>query len=93
MKTAFIETADDIQWLKDVHLNGVSLPEKWADFKYAILQGNEDAPYAVNLFLSAEPHLGDDYFRVKFQDIAPLSYCESCEYDGATNKPRGGLIA
>lgn len=88
--TAFLNTADDIQWLKDTHLRGVILPSKYAGFQSAILQGNEDAPYAVNLYVSADPVFTDDYYRVRFVNDGTI-YAQACEYDGVTDKPYGGL--
>lgn len=87
MKNAFLNMEEDIQWLKDTHLKGVTLPTKYSDFKSAILQGNEDAPFAVNLYVSQIPDYRDDYFRVKFDCNDPMIYCEAMEYDGETNKP------
>lgn len=88
MRQAFLETADDCQWLRETHLKGVPLPSKYAAFQSAILQGNEDAPHAVNLYAAAEPDYRDDYFRVTFDHAAPI-YCEGAEYCGVTDKPKG----
>lgn len=82
---AFIETDEDIHWLKEMHLKGVTLPSKYANFKFAVLQGNEDAPYAVNLYTTNSPNYDDDYFRVNFDVDRPI-YCECAEYNGKTGK-------
>lgn len=87
MHQAFLNTAADVQWLKDTHLNGVTLPAKYKDFECAILQGNEDSPYAVNLYIAQEPHYQDNYYRVKFDCNDPMVYCECMEYNGKTDKP------
>ena len=85
-----IEDADDIQWLKDTCLRGVTLPTKYKDFKFAILEGNEDSPDAVSLYLSDSPNYYDDYYRIVFVNDG-LIYAECLEYNGKTNKPYGGF--
>lgn len=87
MRQAFLNTADDIQWLKDTHLKGVTLPTTYREFQCAILQGNEDTPYAVNLYTSQDPDYDDDYYRILFDCDDPMIYCECMEYDGKTDKP------
>lgn len=87
MRSAFLESPEDIQWLKDTHLRGVPLPSAYHNFSFAILQGNEDAPHAVNLYADAEPRFDADFLRVTFDHNAP-TYCEYCEYDGKTDKPK-----
>lgn len=89
MKNAFIE-GDDVQWLKDTCLKGVPLPTQWEAFQFAVLQGNEDAPHAANLYKSPEPKFDDDYYRIRFVNDGPV-YCECAEYDGKTDKPKGGF--
>jgi hypothetical protein len=90
VRSAFIETADDVQWIKDTCLMGVTLPTKYEKFKFAILQGNEDCPYAVNLYVSYPPDFDDDYYRLVFINDG-LIYAECLEYCGKTNKPYGGF--
>lgn len=90
MKQAFIESADDILWLKQTALKGVIICSAYADFKFAILQGNEDAPHAVNLYKDKNPDFNDDYFRYVFHPEAGV-YCVGLEYDGKTDKPKGGF--
>ena len=90
MKTEFLNDPDDVLWIKSTALRGVILPTEWAGFSSFILQGNEDAPYAVNLYASQSPNFDDDYYRVLF-DCAPPVYCQACEYDGKTDRPKGGL--
>ena len=79
MKNAFLDTADDIKWLNETHLRGVPLPTKWKEFQCAIMQGNEDSPFAVNLYLSATPKVSDSYYRVRFINDG-LIYAEGQEY-------------
>lgn len=90
MRIAFIEDADDIQWMKDTCLMGVTLPTSYKDFKFAILEGNEDSPDAVSLYLSDSPDFDDDYYRIVFIKDG-LIYAEGLEYCGKTNKPYGGF--
>ena len=87
MKPAFLEN-DDLTWLLETHLLGVTLPSKWVGFKSAIMQGNEYSPYAINLYLNEKPEFNDNYLRVTF-DHAPPIYCEYQEYNGFTDKPMG----
>lgn len=87
MRSAFLDTAEDRQWLRETHLRGVPLPTEYAQFGFAVLLGNEDAPHAVNLYKSADPLHSDDYLRVVFDVAAPV-YCEYCEFDGTTNAPK-----
>lgn len=86
MRNDFLETAEDIEWLKTTHLKGVALPSKWEGFASAIVMGNEDSPEAVKLFLSATPLFDDNYLFVKFIDDG-TTYCEYVEYDGKTDQP------
>ena len=88
MRGAYLEKPEDVKWLNDTHLKGVLLPTGWKNFKSAVVQGNEDAPYAVNLYIEAVPAYTDNYLRVTFEHEPPI-YCEYCEYDGNTDKPVG----
>lgn len=92
MKTGFLDTAEDVQWLKETHLKGVTLPTNWAGFQSYILQGNEDAPHAVNLYTTVAPVVTDDYYRVRFVNDSG-AYAEACQYDGRSDRPIGGLVA
>lgn len=62
----WFESPDDIQWLKDVYLNGIQLPDEYQNFQTAIIQGSEDSLYAINVYNSASPALSDPYCRVVF---------------------------
>jgi hypothetical protein len=71
--TVLINSADDMQWLKDVHIP--SLPD---DARSAIIIGNEDAPDSVEVYDSVNPHIKD----------RPIMLC-SAEYLGwARRQPR-----
>lgn len=92
MRTAFMNDPADAQWLKETHLKGVPLPVTYAGFQSFVLQGNEDAPHAVNLYRSIDPNYDDDYYRVRLANDSG-AYAECCEYNGKTDKPHGGLSA
>lgn len=87
MRNAFLETAEDLQWLRETHLRGVPLPAKYAQFSFAVMAGNEDAPYSVNLYVSPAPTVTDDYLHVTFFCNDHV-YCEYIEFDGKTDKPK-----
>jgi len=87
MRTAFLDSLDDCNWLRETALRGVELPEAYRDFKFAVLQGNEDAPHAVNLYRTETPNASDDYLRVRFVQEPPV-YCEYIEHDGRTDQPK-----
>lgn len=89
-KIGFCNAPEDVQWLKDTHLKGVTLPDMYKHFQSFVLQGNEDAPHAVNLYNLPMPYEMTDYFRVRFAHN-DLGYCEMAEYNGFTDKPYGGL--
>ena len=88
MRVAFLNDADDIQWLRDTHLRGVTLPAAYAGFASFVLQGNEDAPHAVNLYVSADPLFTDNFFRVRFENDSE-AYAEGAEFSGETNEAIG----
>lgn len=72
-----INSADDVQWLKDTHLSGVTLPTKYTDFKSAAILGNEDSPDYVHLYCGADPLITDAYLCIHF--IHDIVYCEYVE--------------
>lgn len=90
MKQTVLQTPPDLDWLRSVTLQGVPLPAQFASFNFAILRGNEDAPDYVDLFNPKVPLVDDDFLRVRFTDIAPLSYCEYVTYDGKSQLPKTG---
>ena len=50
----FINTIDDMQWLKDVHLLELS-----QEYKSAMVYGNEDCPFQIECYLSKDPTIND----------------------------------
>ena len=91
MHSGFMDTSSDVQWLKDTALKGVPLPVHYAQFQSFVLQGNGDAPYAVNLYVSDTPGFEDSYYRIRFENDSG-AYAECCEYNGKTDTPYNGLI-
>lgn len=91
MCVGFMNASDDVQWLLETHLKGVTLPTIVKGFRSFVLQGNEDAPHAVNLYQSIDPNHDDDYYRVRFVNDSG-AYAESCNYNGKTDKPYGSLL-
>ena len=51
---AFLNTMDDIAWLREVHLFDLS-----KDCKSAMLYGNEDSPDQIECYLSKDPTIND----------------------------------
>lgn len=90
MQTGFINETADVEWLKETHLKGVLLPSVYQDFRSAVIQGNEDAPHAVNLYRSIDPDHDDDYYRVRFVNDSG-AYAECADCCGKTDKPYGAL--
>jgi hypothetical protein len=41
-----LTSADDLQWLREVHLKWIELPP----FQVAVLEGHEDSPYCITLY-------------------------------------------
>ena len=80
MRVGFMDTPEDCQWLRETALAGVPLPVPYDGFKSFVLQGNEDSPHAVNLYVSESPNYQDNYFRVEFEP-------HGREFDGETDKP------
>jgi hypothetical protein len=85
MKVGFLNEPSDVLWLQETALKGITLPDSWKDFKSFVLQGNEDSPYAVNLYRSDDPHYRDNYFRVVFHTRRPDQYALGVEYSGDTD--------
>lgn len=90
MRVGFMNESSDVQWLKETALRGIPLPAEWGEFASFVLQGNEDAPYAVNLYRNADPLYSDNFYRVRFVNDSGAAV-EACEYSGADNQPVGGL--
>lgn len=56
MGSVFLETREDLEWLRDVHCPDLNLDQAVC----AILTGNEDSPISIEVFSS------DDYRAVPF---------------------------
>lgn len=61
-----LNTPEDLQWLKEVHLLKAPPPHPYDNFKFAILHGNEDAPDSVDLYMVEEPTIDENHYRIKF---------------------------
>lgn len=92
MRVGFMNEEGDVQWLNETKLVGVPLPFAYQGFRSFVLQGNEDAPHAVNLYRSIDPNHDDDYYRVRFVNDSG-AYAECADYNGKTDKPYGGIAA
>ena len=84
MRNHWLDSAEDVQWLRDTHLRNIELPAEFQNFKSAIIQGNEDCPHAVNLYNSVAATLSDDFCRIDFTQDRPTVAI----YSGVTNKVR-----
>lgn len=86
MKNHWLDSAEDMQWLRDTHLKclDVDLLAEFKDFKSAIVQGNMDFPHSINLYKSAAATLSDDFCRIDFtrDSVLPIIY------SGITGEPR-----
>lgn len=47
---AFLNTPEDMKWLRDVHIPG--LP---SEYEAAVVHGNEDSPSQIEAYLNANP--------------------------------------
>ena len=52
--TAFLNSPEDMQWLKDVHVH--NMPD---NARSALIIGNEDAPDSIAVYDSTEPLVTD----------------------------------
>ena len=52
----FINTQEDIQWLKDVHI-----PDLPDTARSAVILGNEDWPESIRVYTSTDPDVDDPY--------------------------------
>lgn len=70
----FLNSIDDVEWLKTTHLcakSGTPIPvefSEWNDFKSFLIDDNEDSPSTVYLFLSDDPLFVDRSLKVEFKD-------------------------
>lgn len=49
-----LNTPADMKWLREVHLHG--LPPK---YESAVVHGNEDSPFQIEVYLNSEPSIHD----------------------------------
>ncbi len=56
-RSTFLNTPEDMQWLRDVHLHDLDLQT----FHSAILYGNEDSPHQIKVFRSNNPTVRDSF--------------------------------
>lgn len=54
MKETFINSSEDMAWLRDVHLPGLS-----SSYKSAVIFGNEDYPDQIEVYEKRDPEYGD----------------------------------
>lgn len=78
MRSGFHNTQEDCDWLRATHLKGVP---GLREFRSFVLQGNEGAPFAVNLYASEDPKYSDPYQRVRFDEGPPV-YCVVSNEEG-----------
>lgn len=57
----FLNTPEDCQWLRETHLQGMS---HLHDFRSFVLEGNEDAPTLLKLYMSEDPRYIDSCIEV-----------------------------
>lgn len=50
----FLSAPEDMKWLRDVHLHGLS-----SEYESAVVHGNEDAPFQIDVFPSKNPLFND----------------------------------
>lgn len=62
MKTIFLNSPDDCDWLRKTVLGGRT------DYKFEsfVLYGNEDNPNKVDLYITAEPLITDEPHTINF---------------------------
>ena len=53
-RSTFINTPDDMKWLRDVHL-----PRLSSKFHSALLFGNEDSPDQIHVYEAEDPEVYD----------------------------------
>lgn len=56
MKTQFLNTSEDVKWLKETHLKHIKL---YLDFNSFIIKGNKDCPKSVELYERQEARFND----------------------------------
>lgn len=69
----YLETMEDLEWLQDTHLKGRVFAHIYS---VAILHGNEDCPYRIDLFLKKpdSPKLPDLLFLFDAENSTYVKY-------------------
>ena len=75
----FLNKPEDIQWLFDTHLKGLTCMIQKGKVNSAIFFGNEDCPTIIDLFTQIEP-LRKDNPKYTFALQDNLTYTLSKEY-------------
>lgn len=78
MRQDLTNTPDDIQWCKDVHLQGLH-GLRFASF---VIVGNDDSPEELHLYADAEPRTTDFYIRVTFPGGKPCAEIPGFDTEG-----------
>lgn len=73
----FLNTPDDVQWCRDVHLQGLH-GLRFASF---VIIGNEDSPDELHLYVDADPDNRDQFVRVNFTGESPVVTIEDFDTD------------
>lgn len=61
----FLNSADDVQWLKDTHLKNWGEKDKVGSF---ILEGNEDYPTRLTIYTQQNPVVSDEPLAILIPD-------------------------
>lgn len=65
MKTTFLETDEDMKWLRETHLSDGSIANysgDYTEFRSAIIHGNEDSPALIELYIASHAMIWDPPF-------------------------------
>lgn len=65
MKQTFLNSPEDILWLKSTHLKGRDVPP----FRSALVFGDESNPERIELFSRTDPDWDDPYFEVDLTSV------------------------
>lgn len=60
MAPRFYTGSEDCEWLRETALRGYNAPK----FKSFVLEGNEDCPLKIELYMKASPHYLDLPIRI-----------------------------
>lgn len=68
MNRTMIDTPEDVQWLRETHLKNYHGPA--VNFASAVLEGNEDCPQAIELYVCALPFVTDGCMRLVYESVS-----------------------